>query len=275
MAAPLAARPRPALFRALGADDPPVEIEVGGRPYRRAEILKHDSWAATALYEGPAGRVVCKFNRRQSLLGVPMAWFGRRLALREAHSLARLADLPNVPSLCGPVAVADRVEHNAVAHEYIPGRPLRYGAALRADFFPRLRHLLAEMHRRQMAYVDLHKRENIIVGEDGEPYLIDFQISLTLTHRWPATTAPVQALLRLLQRSDEYHLLKHIVMSGLKPGEAIVLPRPPWWIRAHRLLAVPFRELRRRLLVVLGIRRGKGRVVSERFAEDAVRREAA
>jgi hypothetical protein len=278
MAAPLAVRPRPALFRALGADDPPVEIEVGGRPYRRAEILKHDSWAATALFEGPAGRVVCKFNRRQSLLGVPMAWLGRALARHEARLLALLADLPNVPNLCGPVRVAGRVLPNAVAHDYVPGHPLRRQEQVRADFFPKLRDLLGEMHRRRMAYVDLHKRENIIVGDDGEPYLIDFQISLALTHRWADATGPAHVLLRLLQRSDEYHLHKHI--SKVRPDQEGVIAaglkkQVPWWIRAHRLIAVPFRELRRRLLVALGVRVGKGRAVSEQFAEDAVRREAA
>jgi hypothetical protein len=275
MVAPLAVRPRPAPFRALGNDDPPAEIEVRGRPYRRVEVFKHDSWAATALYEGPAGRIVCKFNRRQSLLGLPMAWLGRLLAQREARILARLADLPNVPNPCGPVTVAGRVLPIAVAHDYIPGHPLRRREAVRADFFPRLRDLLAEMHHRQMAYVDLHKRENILVGDDGEPYLIDFQISLALTHRWPDTTAPVQVLLRLMQRSDEYHLLKHVAKSRPDPDGARPAKQLPWWIRAHRLVAVPFRELRRRLLVALGIRGGKGRVGSERFAEDAVRREAA
>lgn len=278
MAAPLAVRPRPALFRALGAEEPPAEIEVGGRTYRRVEVFKHDSWAATALYEGPASRVVCKFNRRQSLLGLPMAWLGRLLARHEARVLALLADLPNVPSPCGPVRVAGRVVPNAVAHEYVPGHPLRRHEAVRDDFFPRLRDLLGEMHRRRVAYVDLHKRENVLVGDDGEPYLIDFQISLALAQRWTGVAGPAWALLRLLQQSDEYHLLKHI--AKIRPDQTVAVaadPRRkiPWWIRAHRFIAVPFRELRRRLLVAVGVRGGKGRAASEQFAEDAVRREAA
>ena len=47
--------------------------------------------------------------------------------------------------------------------------------------------------------------------------------------------------------------------------------RIPWWIRAHRLVARPFRELRRRLLVRVGVRTGKGRVETEVFAEHALR----
>ena len=45
-----AARPRPPLFRALGADDPPAEVVVNQTVFARTELYKHDSWAATALY---------------------------------------------------------------------------------------------------------------------------------------------------------------------------------------------------------------------------------
>ena len=163
---------------------------VGGHPYRRAEILKHDSWAATAIYDGSDGRIVCKFNRRQSVFGLPMRWLGRLLARREGRMLALLADLPNVPDGCGPIRAGGRVLDNAVGHAYVPGHPLGRTERVNDEFLPRLGRLLAEMHRRRMAYVDLHKAENIIVGDDGQPYLIDFQISMALSHRWPATTEP-------------------------------------------------------------------------------------
>ena len=68
-------------------------------------MLKHDSWAATAVYRGPAGRIVCKFNRQQPIFLFPMRWLGRMLARREASFLLRLADVANVPSLTGDVYV--------------------------------------------------------------------------------------------------------------------------------------------------------------------------
>jgi hypothetical protein len=48
----------------------------------------------------------------------------------------------------------------------------------------------------------------------------------------------------------------------------------PWWIRAHRCVAVPFRTVRRRLLTVLGIRSRSGHAFSEAFPEVAHRRAA-
>ena len=108
------------------------------------------------------------------------------------------------------------------------------------------------MHDRGAAYVDLHKRENTIVGDDSRPYLIDFQIGLRLLSVWSLTV-----VLRILQRSDLYHLAKHRLYC--RPDlcdESVfaIVENRPWWIRMHRLFAVPFRGARRWLLFLLGVR---------------------
>jgi DNA-binding IclR family transcriptional regulator len=48
----------------------------------------------------------------------------------------------------------------------------------------------------------------------------------------------------------------------------------PWWIRAHRCVAVPFRAVRRRLLTAIGVRAAGGQASSEAFPEIAHRRAA-
>ena len=106
----------------------------------------------------------------------------------------------------------------------------------------------------------------------GEPCLIDFQISVA----WPRWL-PAGPLFAFLRGGDEYHLMKH--WSRSRPDqcgfdEAALRKQIPWPIRAHRLVARPFRELRRRLLVKLGVRTGKGRVETELFAEHALRQES-
>jgi hypothetical protein len=273
-----AARPRPPLFRALGGDDPPAEIEIDGQAYWRVEIFKHDSWAATALYRGADGLIVCKFNRSQPILGMPMAWLGRFLACREARFLHKLAGLRNVPNPCGTVCVAGKPLDNAVAHRFVPGHPLGARELVCDDFFPALRKLLTELHRRGIAYMDLHKRENILVGEDGQPHLIDFQVCCSLDDRLHKTFPVLGEVMRLFCQADRYHLYKHV--AKLRPDQCDFAPADldavrPWWIKLHRLLAVPFRSLRRQLLVLFGVRTGKGRAHSESHPEDAVRRELA
>jgi hypothetical protein len=267
-------RPRPPIFRALGADEPPAEVIIDGRTFARIEIFKHDSWAATALYSDDRGkRVVCKFNRSQPAIGIGLIWLGRRLAHRENRALERLRDLPNVPLPCGRVRVNGRDVPTAAARVFVPGHPLAAGEHVCDDFFPELLDLLAVMHRRGIAYVDLHKRENILVGDDGRPYLIDFQISFDATHPRVRWLPGIRGVFEMLCRSDLYHLAKHVKRH--RPDQSLpgLTDLRPWWIDAHRAAAAPFRELRRRLLVAVKVRSGKGRAVTEHAPEDAVRRE--
>jgi hypothetical protein len=266
-------------LRALGAIEPPAEVFIGagaessgpGCAYHRLTVFKHDSWAATALYQGSAGLAVCKFNRQQSILGWPMHGLGRILARREMDILDRLADLPGVPRLLGPVYHHGRHLQHACARTFIPGHPLSMNERVPAGFFDRLEAMLDVMHRRGIAYVDLHKRENILVGDNRVPYLIDFQISFALPRRRHGETSWMQSCLRLLQEADRYHLDKHR-RHALGDRRPVAWGELPWFIRAHRMIGVPVRELRRRLLVALGTRTGHGRAESEVFPEDAIRR---
>jgi hypothetical protein len=268
------AKARPGILRALGPEEPPAMISLAGRDYRRVEVFKHDSWAATARYQGDHGDVVCKFNRVHPILLLPLGWLGRWLAQREAMALRHLAHLPGIPRDCGPVVVAGKTIESAVAHLYIPGHPLGCSEMVGDAFFEELIAQLAAIHRSDVAYVDLHKRENIIVGEDGRPYLVDFQICYGLWHRRSRTNNLARAVLRLAQQADWYHLAKHF--RRLRPDQQPLLrvhgsDHRPWWIHLHRVLAVPFREGRRRMLAKMGVRHGRGRAESELFPEEAVR----
>ncbi len=271
---PQVAKQRPALFRALGKDEPPVSISIDGHQYERIEIYKHDSWAATALYEGSNGLAIAKFNRQQPIGFIPMRWLGHWLARHEATLLKRLQDLPNIPRVLGQVLVDGKPARHAVARGYILGHPMKSKEQLPPAFFDKLRSILRDVHARQIAYMDLHKRENIIVGDDGAPYLIDFQVSYILPSGWWTKFTLLPWMLRLFQQSDRYHCVKHFVRhssQGAVEGEKAVNAARPWWINIHRCVAVPFRWLRRKLLVLVGIRQGKGRVETEAFAEDALR----
>jgi hypothetical protein len=266
---PPVGKPRPAVFRALGTREPPARLEIDGHTYRRKRIFKHDSWAASALYDGPHQQVVCKFNREQPLLGLPMRWLGRLLARREADLLRMLEDVALVPQACGEIHVDGRPLPTAAGHQFVPGGPLRRHQRVPDAFFRQLGQLLDELHRRRIAYVDLHKRENILVGDDGLPYLFDFQISLRLPAIWPASL-----MFQLLADSDRYHLAKHLLNHRpdlCQPQDTALVTRRPWWIRLHRLVATPFRKLRRRLLVRIGIRRGRGMAETECFPEEGLR----
>lgn len=273
-----AVRPRPPLFRALGAKEPPERVVVGGVAYERLTTFKHDSWAATALYGAGERRITCKFNRVQPVFVIPMRWLGRALARREAGFLDRLADVALVPEQLGPVAVDGRVADNAVARVFVDGRPFRDREGIAPDFIAQLERLLGEVHARGIAYVDLHKRENVIVDREGRPNLIDFQVSLGIGDRWPWNGGLFRRFVALLQETDTYHVRKHHVRlypEDFTPEARETYAQPPGIIGAHRRFAKPFRRWRRALLARLRVRDRSGMAHSEHEPEVAFRRDDA
>jgi serine/threonine protein kinase len=273
--APSSVRPRPKWLRALGTSEPPAKIEVDNVTYAREEVLKHDSWAATGTYVSASGcRILCKFNRQSSIFGIPMRWLGRILGQREAFFLRELQSVRNVPQLLPPVHIDGQVAPHAVAREYLPGHPLGDREYVGDDFFAQLAEVLQQLHVRGIAYVDLHKRENVIVGDDGRPYLIDFQISQSTATRLPLVGHVSRAVLRMLQHCDRYHMQKLCHRSRpdrLKAMTGSSEVQRPWIINLHRCIGVPFRTMRRKLLVLLAVRGPQGRAETEVFAEDAFR----
>ncbi len=260
-------RERPQTLRALGKSEPPLLVSVDGESFERDEIFKHDSWAATASYVSQSGRrIVCKFNRLAAIGLLPMSWLGRFLARREKYFLGQLADVRGIPRVYAEVEVNGKPLSHAVAHDYIPGKPLSITEKLRPDFFEHVEEMIKVLHARRIAYIDLHKQENVLVGEDGLPYLIDFQVSVQLPKM-----ALCQPLFRALCDCDCYHLDKHRWIHRLPPASGKSWPRP-FWLQLHRQIGVPLRSLRRRLLVLLGVRRGKGSATTEVAPEVGLRR---
>jgi hypothetical protein len=243
-------------LRALGRDDLPPAFELAQTTWRHVRTVKHDFFAATGFYEDDGGRrVVLKVSRIADIAGIPMQWLGRCLCRREMRFYSRLSDLPNVPSLLGSVG------RTGFVHAYVQGRPLSKDRPVPDGFFRQLFDLLRELHRRDIAYVDTNKPENILIGADGRPHLIDFQISWDLHglggwwfNRW---------VLKRLQAEDLYHIRKHhrrLRGDELSADDARGAAQVSPWIRAHRLVTKPFKQLRRRTLQRL---RETGRLVPE------------
>ena len=228
-------------MRALGRHDLPCAITIGGEVYRHIRTIKHDFFAATGFFENAAGEcVVAKVGRTAPFAGIAMDWVGRFLCRRELRFYRALADLPNVPRLLGTFGKTGFV------HAFVPGQPLQRQLKVPDGFFDRLQSLMAEVHKRRIAYVDANKSPNILVGDDGLPYLIDFQISWDI-HVMGDTPVNRWCLARM-QREDLYHILKH--KRRLRPDELTAeeldaTRRPSLLIRAHRFITRPYFRLRR------------------------------
>lgn len=238
-------------FPALGAAELPATVLIEEQPYRLLSVIKHDFHGATAIYGSDNGRAIVKLGRKASLFGLPMAWLGRWLMGRERRIYDVMGPLQGVPRYLGPVG------GNGLAHDYIEGRPHRRNApGLGAEFFVELDGLLRKIHDQDLAYLDLSKPENILVGDDGRPYLIDFGIAWHCPEdrrqrrgiwRWlPATFGT--AVLREFQRADRFHLLKHWRRNepeSMSEEDHAASRERQGWTRIHGWFRVPYRALRR------------------------------
>lgn len=261
---------------ALGLNGLPHEIVVRGQRYMLEREQKHDFWAATGFYrrdddaaqagpvlhcdqtpasecsEGPdpqlqhppklpsPQRVVAKFNRQVSFLGFPLRWIGRWLRMRERRAYARLQGVPGIPDLLGDVG------DTGFVHAYVDGSPLSSRLPLGDDFFPKLITLFDIVHARGIAYVDTNKPQNILLGDDGLPYLIDFQISFDQHAWWPAWLG--RKLMVVFSSADIYHVMKQKLRYRpdlLTDAERERVRKPGFFIGLHRSIRWPYFQLRR------------------------------
>lgn len=245
----------PAWLLALGKEAPPEEIELDGARYRLERIFKHDFFAYTGLYGGARGQIVLKIGRRASFFGLPLGWIGRAHSWHESAVFRAVDDLPIVPRFTG------RWQKHGVTHAFVPGHPLEKGERVADDFFPRLAAGLAEIHRRGLAYVDLEKCENVLVGADGRPYLFDFQISWRWPFRRLRASWPITWIAGRFQAGDRYHLAKLQLRTRpdlFTPEELAAARKKPFLVRLHGALTRPMTLLRRSLLARVDPARKRG-----------------
>jgi len=245
-------------MHACGRAGLPGSVECAGRTWRLTTFIKHDFFAATGFYaDAQTGeKAVLKIARHVRFFGLPMAWLGVLINRREMHFYRRLHACAHVPALIGQVGAT------GLLHAYVPGAPLTKGIKVSDTFFDEMIALIGQLKEIGIAIVDTNKPENILLGDDGRPWVIDFQISYDkrafFFGLWPAG-----ALLRVFSRHDVYHVLKHkkrMRPDLLTDAERYIVEHRSWLIRLHRALTKPYFIVRRRLFAYL---RAKGKLMPE------------
>jgi hypothetical protein len=258
----------PRWLLALGKRPPPDRIELAGGAWDLVRIFKHDFFAYTALYRGSEGAIVLKIGRMAPFFGLPLSWIGRLHSWHESAVFREVDDLEVVPRFTG------RYGKHGITHEFIEGHPLEKGERVSDEFFPRLARGLGEIHARGLAYVDLEKCENVLVGSDGHPYLFDFQISW----RWPFAflrrSWPVTWISKRFQAGDRYHLTKLQLRTRpdlFTPEELAAARKKPFLVRLHNGITRPLTLSRRFILRRIDPQRKRGERGRVRVQESELR----
>jgi RIO-like serine/threonine protein kinase len=101
---------------------------------------------------------------------------GRFLVWREKKAYERLKGVRGIPTF---YRVIDGL---ALVIEEIPGKnieSMETVANLPDTFFEDLRLLVEAIHERGLAHCDLKRAPNIILGDDGKPYILDWAASIS------------------------------------------------------------------------------------------------
>ncbi len=98
---------------------------------------------------------------------------GLWLIQNEWRVYSRLIGIEGIPN------AVERIDRFAFAIEYIPGSPIRRGEDLPSSFFADLGKALREVHSRGVVHLDLRHKGNILISENGRPFIIDFNSSFS------------------------------------------------------------------------------------------------
>ena len=154
------------------------DLRLSDLPTRQLAILREPTGTR------PAVRLISEGNRRAIVKDYSANKFifrnvaGRFLVWREAKAYRRLQDVNGVPALYRIIAGL------ALILEAIPGNDLETlqgGKKIDQPFFQALKDLVDRCHRRGVAHCDLKRAPNTILGDDGQPYIVDWSASICAT----------------------------------------------------------------------------------------------
>jgi predicted Ser/Thr protein kinase len=192
----------------------------------RTEVIGHGAQGALRIYRQDGIELLVK-----SVHGRGAArWLRRWMLRREHRAYQQLAEVTGVPRCYGLLAA----DHLVLEH--LDAEPYRLAKIEDPElFYARLLELIRDLHRQGVAHGDIKGKNNVLVGPDEQPYLVDFGAASVAKrgfrplHRW---------VYRVLAQMDynSYVKLKYDRdYSNLAPADAALFRRT-WIERWFRIL---------------------------------------
>ncbi len=188
------------------------------------------------------GQIVVKDFRHSDLLFRVIV--GPILIRREAGALRKLDGVAGVPRFVG------RVDRYALAIAHVHGVSLdkRGIGPLSDEFFGKLRQVIDDMHGRGVAHCDLRSRGNVMLGDDGNPYVVDFAACVLLGRGINPFFRWLFGQFVLADRNAVLRIKKRLSPELLSEQEISELATPLPFERPARVFGETVRKITRKLL---------------------------
>jgi serine/threonine protein kinase len=188
------------------------------------------------------GRIVVKdFKSSDTLFRLIV---GPILIRREYGALRKLIGVEGVPRLVG------KIDRYALAIEHVPSVSLDRPLATPPpnEFYTDLRHVIDEMHARGVAHCDLRSRGNVMLGDDGQPYVIDFAACVFLGRGLNPFFKWLFGQFVLADRNAVLRIKQRLSPDLLSDEERADLATPLPFERPARVFGETVRNITRKLL---------------------------
>ena len=140
------------------------------------EVLRHSSNTRPVIWVVEENRVRTVLKDFSNSKFFYRNIIGRFLIWRERRAYEALKDLKGIPACYGVI------DGLALALEEIPSRSLKKHnkeMTLPETFFDDLKNIVDSFHKRGLAHCDLKNGANVLVGNDGRPYIVDWSASIS------------------------------------------------------------------------------------------------
>ncbi len=217
------------------------DLRLTDLPRRQTSVLREPTSTR------PAIRLLVEGNRRAIVKDYSVNKFffrnvvGRFLVWREAKAYRRLKDINGVPALYRVIGGI------ALIFEAIPGKDLETlqgQKKLDQAFFHALKDLVDRCHHRGVVHCDLKRAPNTILGDDGQPYIVDWSASICASE---FRLFPLTRIYERFLRDDYLAIIK--LRLNYSPESVTAEEREAYYQRSRAEKAV--RKARDRLREVL------------------------
>ncbi|OFX16764.1 MAG: hypothetical protein A2Z18_01530 [Armatimonadetes bacterium RBG_16_58_9] len=187
-------------------------------------------------------RIIVKdFKRSDALFRLIV---GPILIRREFAAMRNLIGVKSVPQLIGKIA------RYALAMRHVPGTSLDKleRGKLTSEFYIKLREAVDQIHSRGVAHCDLRSRGNVMLGDDGQPHIVDFAACV---FRGRGINPFIRWLFHEFVLADENAVLlikRRLSPELLTDDERAELERPLSFERPAKFVGETVRRIARKLL---------------------------